>query len=391
MKNRNLINLAILFFLLLPIFISCAKQKAEWGGTIEEENGVKVIKNPMEPLWGKFKLNLSENLSIGNENDPQYMFWSVKDIAVDRNADIYVCDMRNYRVQRFDSHGKYIQSIGRLGQGPGEFQLPTIVRIDDHSGNLYVKDYAMFVVVFNKHGEYVKRLTLEPAVNDFIVNDNENLVAVLPKTDPDELTSIQALCKINPQEEIAETHGEFPYPISVRRFGEGTMLISTGYESSLHIAKLDEEAFVYGHSGKYELFISDWSGNVLLKITKDQPPPKFSREERRDLQRTPALRSIPLRQKPYFFNVMCDSQERIYVQRNNPSQGFPGKGAVDVGGKDVDVFSKDGRFIYETCLPANTFIIKDGFLYSYETNDETGLESVKRFKINNWEQMKTGI
>jgi len=250
---------------------------------------------------------------------------------------------------------------------------------------MYVQDYVYSNVVFNKRGEQIKRLTLSNGIGDFIVDDNENLVAILEKLDPVRLTSTQILCKISPQGELAEIYGEFPYPICINRVSGGISIITTGFESSLYIAKLDEKAFVYGYSKKYELFIKDWSGNVLLKIKRNLSPPRFTGEERHALRKFCALE-----QKPYFFRIMCDSRGRIYVQKNNPSQIFPGKGAVEISGEEVDVFSKDGRFLYETWLPANTFIIKDGFLYAYEMNEGTGLESIKRFKINNWEQMKEG-
>jgi len=57
------------------MLISCQKQKAEWRGTIEEENGVTVVKNPNKPLYGKLVFDLEEDLSIGREDDDNYMFF----------------------------------------------------------------------------------------------------------------------------------------------------------------------------------------------------------------------------------------------------------------------------------------------------------------------------
>ena len=81
-------------FILVPISYA---QKAEWKGKIETENGVKVIKNPKEPLYGELKLELQEDLSIGREDDKNYFFYVVKDIAVDSKSNIYVVDARNYQ------------------------------------------------------------------------------------------------------------------------------------------------------------------------------------------------------------------------------------------------------------------------------------------------------
>jgi hypothetical protein len=93
----------IIFFLFFFIFAqSKESQKPEWNGKIETENGVKVIRNPREPIYGQIKLDLKEDLSIGGENDKNYMFYRVRGIAVDNQENIYVADMSNFRVQKFD-------------------------------------------------------------------------------------------------------------------------------------------------------------------------------------------------------------------------------------------------------------------------------------------------
>lgn len=60
------IHLILSFLLLLGV---STYEKIPWKGTISEENGVKVIKNPNEPLYGKIIFELEEGLSIGNEED----------------------------------------------------------------------------------------------------------------------------------------------------------------------------------------------------------------------------------------------------------------------------------------------------------------------------------
>ena len=63
------------FLICIPIaliFLSVSaieNQIPQWKGTIEEEDGVKVIKNPNEPLYGEITFQLEEDLSIGNEED----------------------------------------------------------------------------------------------------------------------------------------------------------------------------------------------------------------------------------------------------------------------------------------------------------------------------------
>ena len=90
--------------ILLLIFISAegiADQKPEWKGKIEYKNGVKVIKNPREPLYGKIKFELKEDLCIRNEEDENYLFWRVQGVDVDKYGNIYIADMSKYRIQKY--------------------------------------------------------------------------------------------------------------------------------------------------------------------------------------------------------------------------------------------------------------------------------------------------
>ena len=52
------------------------------------------------------------------------------DVAVDKAGNIYILDSGNARIQKFGPDGKYLATIGRKGQGPGEFILPDGLDID---------------------------------------------------------------------------------------------------------------------------------------------------------------------------------------------------------------------------------------------------------------------
>lgn len=158
MENKKLTNSLILFFLILIIFVFCGKQKPEWGGTTEEVDGVMVVTNPAEPFYGEITFELEEDLSIGNEEDENYLFYQAVDIAVDRDANIYVVGYKNCRIQKFDRDGKYIQTIGRKGQGPGEFEGPHGIYCDESTGNIYVVD-GREIVIFDRNGDYLSGVT----------------------------------------------------------------------------------------------------------------------------------------------------------------------------------------------------------------------------------------
>jgi hypothetical protein len=102
-KRRGNIKIRIIPIVLslsaFILLVSFGGQKAEWKGKIETEGGIKVIKNPAEPLYGEMKLELEEDLSIGNEEDENYLFYRARDIQVDSEGNIYVLDSGNHRLQ----------------------------------------------------------------------------------------------------------------------------------------------------------------------------------------------------------------------------------------------------------------------------------------------------
>jgi DNA-binding beta-propeller fold protein YncE len=62
-------------------------------------------------------------------------------IAVGPNGALYVSDALNSRVQVFDRDGRFVQQMGRNGDGPGTFARPKGVAVDSE-GHVYVADAA---------------------------------------------------------------------------------------------------------------------------------------------------------------------------------------------------------------------------------------------------------
>jgi DNA-binding beta-propeller fold protein YncE len=61
------------------------------------------------------------------------------DVKVDAAGNVFVCEFGNSRIQVFDGAGKPIEIIGSAGGRPGRFNNPWGIALDSH-GNLYVAD-----------------------------------------------------------------------------------------------------------------------------------------------------------------------------------------------------------------------------------------------------------
>lgn len=82
-------------------------------------------------------------------------FATPKDIAVDKEGNIYVADSKNNRIQKFNSAGNFILAFGKEGEGPGEFKEPCGIDVGP-TGNIYVADtWNGRVQVFSSTGSFL--------------------------------------------------------------------------------------------------------------------------------------------------------------------------------------------------------------------------------------------
>jgi hypothetical protein len=109
---------------------------------IETIDGVRIVHNEKVGKWGKnpeVAIKLVRTIGDVDTEEENLAFNSPSDIAMDSSGNIYILDSGNQRIQKFSPEGKYLATIGRKGQGPGEFTSPSSLDIDA-KGYLYVLD-----------------------------------------------------------------------------------------------------------------------------------------------------------------------------------------------------------------------------------------------------------
>ncbi len=180
MKTK--LNLILTIAIIFLFAVNCTKtkiaEKAEWRGEIEYQNGVKVVKNPAEPVYGEILLDLEEDLSIGREDDDNYVFYGGISIDVDDQGNIYVLERGNCRLQKFDLTGPYLQTIGKKGQGPGEFESPSRLFLDKENNSYVSEQRKRKIHLFNSKGEFVKSILLSNTTTRFSIVPDENIFGV---------------------------------------------------------------------------------------------------------------------------------------------------------------------------------------------------------------------
>jgi hypothetical protein len=115
----------------------------------------------------------------GDDNLGGAGFGSVSAVALDSSRRILVADMRMQRVHVLDTTGRIAGSVGRAGDGPGEFRLPTRIAVAP-DGHVFVFDqYASRVTEFDGDHSLLRAFVLEKPVSarTFLVTDEEILIS----------------------------------------------------------------------------------------------------------------------------------------------------------------------------------------------------------------------
>jgi hypothetical protein len=97
-----------------------------WNGKEVEKNGVTHIMNPSTPIEPPVTVELEELWRLGGDTESDEEFFGVIGaVALDDEENVYLLDRQLSEVKVFSGQGEYLRTIGREGEGPGEFRRPS--------------------------------------------------------------------------------------------------------------------------------------------------------------------------------------------------------------------------------------------------------------------------
>jgi len=111
---------SILITLCLSLALFTGLAHAQWQGEMRTDDGTLTVLNPETPADGERTLELNELWRIGGY-DEDILFGIVSQLLHDDEGNIYLLDGQLSEVQVFDPDGQHLRTMGRSGEGPGEF------------------------------------------------------------------------------------------------------------------------------------------------------------------------------------------------------------------------------------------------------------------------------
>jgi len=161
----------------LMLALACLAQPAA-AATVETVDGVPHVRNGAEPRDGVRTLQLEEIWRRGGADDEEVLLGIITSVISGPDGNLYVLDAQLMEIKVFSPEGELVRTLGRQGQGPGEFQNAQQITFLPGGESIGVaQTFPGKLVGINLDGTPAGEITLggDPAAGGFAVLINATL------------------------------------------------------------------------------------------------------------------------------------------------------------------------------------------------------------------------
>lgn len=402
---RSLIRRQVPFVFILAA--ACADVGARQTATITDSAGVSIVES-REPVWESgqgWRLDTVPAVRIGGdeESDPAYDLLQVNDVIRLGDGRIALINSGTSEVRIYDRAGRHLRTVGRAGEGPGEFRV--IETLDRSAGDtLHVYDYMLRrATSIAPDGTLLGSLTLRAELDGAFLQPQARLrdgswVATAQVFSGEGETGVRrdslTLVRLAPAfDSIADTIGRFPASeMYVSHGGQGSnrfvsfSLVPFGLTTQVaagggRVFVGNPERYliqVYGQDGALERSIrrpverepvTEDDVARLREHELGEADPRFREQVEAKWADAPVATL-----KPAFARMTVDSEGALWVQGPRVLADDPGH---------ADVFDEEGRLLGRISLPGSFRITEIGtdYVLGVARDPDTGLEQVRLYEL----------
>jgi hypothetical protein len=334
---------------------------------------------------------IQEDFRIGSaEGSGPDVFGEVRDIEVDAAGRIYVLDHQARAIRVFDRNGRYVRSLGREGEGPGEFRTPTGMALGPDQ-RLWVADTrtARFTV-FDTSGALAATYPRLAQAYGWAWDGGISRAGQL--VDPTRISvgnerrqglllydSAGSVFDTLPLPVVPELYWELEGGSGAQRF---LTFIQVPFTPTLAWRYDPAGAVWVANTARYALYRVSLRGDTTFGLIREHQPVRVTAEDRERAiagilgsMQVPAGRLDPGRMPdfhPAIMGFVLDDRGYVWVQPRGPS-GF-------------DVFDDAGRYLGNVAMPTRGWrlapvpLIRGAHLYYLDT-DSLDVPYVVRARI----------
>lgn len=356
----------------LVITLSCAVVHAA-GWKEVEKDGVLHVVNPASPSEKAVTVKAEEAWRIGGEDDEE-IFGVITDIITDGEGNFYFLDAQLSEIKVYSADGEYLRTIGREGEGPGEFRGAfNMFRVP--GGNIGVlQTFPGKIVVLTPEGEPAGDFPLPEAEGEGFrvllgaqyAGDRLALTYMVNQPSQQGFSQNNHLSFVNKDgtKETKLYSQKANFTVAAAVFSEKE------WDSFRNrwTASADGRAFSAIDFGKYAITVWGPDGKIDRVIEREYPPHERSAE---DHERVLGIyegftRQIPVPNMKFDLEKTWNPIQQLWarddgtlwVLASRGAQGLP-DGVIGV----FDVFDSSGHFIKQVTLKGEGDSTVDGYFF----------------------------
>lgn len=313
-KVNNFFKTIFIQIIVIVSLLSCGKK----------ENQQKIIPLDINSYTDLKITDISkEIIEIPLEFTKEAMIGTIGKIEFTNEA-IYVHDLNNSRVLKFSNSGKFIQQIGKKGNGPGEYQFMNSFAVNPREETIYIATQGR-IILYDLKGKFKQDLKDFGFVNYIAFIENELKIFSskfgFQEKGSDQLYNLEILKSYN--SEMEQTDSLLIKKIAIQSVS------GTVFPQAKYFSKSEDEYFFYMPVLINEPLIRDTLykfNNMQLSFYK-----KLDFESQADPKakhKTINIKSI-IKTDKYLISEYLNDGNRVFIYDLDNSKGYNLKEGLD--------------------------------------------------------------
>jgi hypothetical protein len=333
---------------------------------------VKGLSIPIEHNTNNIKLTTIFNI-FSSENLKKGFFVYSIDFKVSDGGEIFFIDSKTKRVLKYSKDGVFIKYIGRIGQGPGEYIMPTKLFVS--KTGVYIYDsVSRKIHHYDTNDNFKKTINIGKLFgfySDFFVSGKGEVLSICQEYKGSEILKVIGRIKGDRVMEIIKI-------LKRIKLVKGPVLggISHSYTPKLFM-RTGKQGFYFSYNMESKIYFYDIKKNKI----EDRINLKYLRENINSREKDffenwvgkEEMKKLP-KYKPYYENMFVDSKNNVYLLRTS-SVLIP----FNKRDRKIDKYDLKGNFLYTITLQKNTIPLYIDGKYIYvrrERNSEFYISKV---------------
>lgn len=363
-------------FMAALVFNATKTYAGQWAGKVTTgANGTKTVSNPAKGFAEPATIKLPELWRLGGDSESEEDFFGViSDIDIDASSQVYLLDSQLNEVKIYTKDGEFVRSIGREGEGPGEFRTPSSMFFTKEDVAI-IQMMPGKIVLVKKDGAPAGDYPIPQAPDGGfqMIQGGEarggNVVLFMARQQFDQAAGKWSRSSFLASIDAAgKQTAEYASKENVINMASAEMNDATWdtFERRWEIAP-DGKVYTCNSYDNYDVTVYDKSGKVEKQITRDYKHVPRTAEEKDFMSRMFSHWAKMIPNCKVVINPMDKDIENIYVRDDGSLWVLSSAGARNLpkGTLGVfDVFNPAGEFVKQVTLQGEGNPLED--LYVFE-------------------------